>query len=297
MVTETNNKSIPKGIILNSREYFETKSSYSSDTFKAQTGGILIKNLLQSLDIKMLVENLRKENPSRRINKRLSIASALEESKENPLSMVLEVILVLPPDLRPLLFMDDGTVASSDLNELYIRLLHRNNRLKKLLSLKAPEILLNTERQALQGAVDALIDNGRRSAIKTRTGNRLLKSLTSLISGKEGRMRRNLLGKRVDYSGRSVITVGPNLKLHQCGLPLELAMNILKPFVYGILLRKRYVQTLKQAKVLVEKNHVTAIDALEQTLQEKVVLLNRAPTLHRLVYCVINNLTFGFFHI
>src|SRR5881409_1735028 len=214
--------------------------------------------------------------------KRLKVTEAFRESGNRPEWMVLTVLPVLPPDLRPLVPLDGGRFATSDLNDLYRRVINRNNRLKRLLDLGAPEIIVNNEKRMLQEAVDALFDNGRRGRAVTGPGNRPLKSLSDMLKGKQGRFRQNLLGKRVDYSGRSVIVVGPTLKLHQCGLPKQMALELFKPFVMKRLVDLELAQNIKSAKRMVERRRSQVWDVLEEVIKEHPVLLNRAPTLHRL---------------
>ncbi len=214
--------------------------------------------------------------------RRLEVAEAFRKSGNRPEWMILEVIPVIPPELRPMVQLDGGRFATSDLNDLYRRVINRNNRLKRLLDLGAPDIIVRNEKRMLQEAVDALIDNGRRGRPVTGPGNRPLKSLSDMLKGKQGRFRQNLLGKRVDYSGRSVIVVGPELKLHQCGLPKEMALELFKPFVMKRLVDKGYAQNIKNAKRMVERVRQEVWDVLEEVIKEHPVLLNRAPTLHRL---------------
>lgn len=267
------------GETISLKEYLETRGKKN---FVADTGGTVIYGLLKELDIKDLVNKLRQKAPSRRINKRLQIARDFMKSGMSPEWMVLSVLPVLPAKLRPVIIMDDGTIASSDLNELYARLINRNNRLKELEHLGSPEILRLIERRLLQGSVDSLLQNNKGHTAMNRTRKRVLKSLSDFIEKKEGRLRRNLLGKRVDYSGRSVIVVGPTLKLHQCGLPIVMALDMLRPFIYGNLMRKGFAISLRNASILVDFRRPEAIDALEEELRERVVILNRAPSLHRM---------------
>src|SRR5678809_847295 len=214
--------------------------------------------------------------------KRLKVVEAFRKSGNNPMWMILDVIPVIPPELRPLVPLDGGRFATSDLNDLYRRVINRNNRLKKLIELRAPEVIVRNEKRMLQEAVDALFDNGRRGRVLRGANNRPLKSLSDTLKGKQGRFRQNLLGKRVDYSGRSVIVVGPELKLHQCGLPKKMALELFKPFIYNKLEERGLVQTIKQAKEMVELQRPEVWDVLEEVIREHPVLLNRAPTLHRL---------------
>ena len=214
--------------------------------------------------------------------KRLKVVDAFRKSSNKPEWMILDVIPVIPPELRPLVPLDGGRFATSDLNDLYRRVINRNNRLKKLMELKAPDVIIRNEKRMLQEAVDALFDNGRRGRVLRGANNRPLKSLSDTLKGKQGRFRQNLLGKRVDYSGRSVIVVGPELKLHQCGLPKKMALELFKPFIYNKLEERGLVATIKQAKEMVEKQVAEVWDVLEEVIREHPVLLNRAPTLHRL---------------
>ena len=214
--------------------------------------------------------------------KRLKVVDAFRKSSNKPEWMILDVIPVIPPELRPLVPLDGGRFATSDLNDLYRRVINRNNRLKKLMELKAPDVIIRNEKRMLQEAVDALFDNGRRGRVLRGANNRPLKSLCDTLKGKQGRFRQNLLGKRVDYSGRSVIVVGPELKLHQCGLPKKMALELFKPFIYNKLEERGLVATIKQAKEMVEKQVPEVWDVLEEVIREHPVLLNRAPTLHRL---------------
>jgi DNA-directed RNA polymerase subunit beta' len=279
VVLKPGETSYKDGEIISLREYLEAKGKRN---FVADTGGTVIYGLLKELDIKDLVDRLRQKAPSRRINKRLQIARDFMKSGINPEWMVLSVLPVLPAKLRPVIIMDDGTIASSDLNELYARVINRNNRLKELEHMGSPEILKLIERRLLQGSVDSLLQNSRDHTAMNRTRKRVLKSLSDFIEKKEGRLRRNLLGKRVDYSGRSVIVAGPTLKLNQCGLPIVMALDMLRPFIYGNLLHKGFAISLRHASLLVDLRRPEAIDALEEELRERVVILNRAPSLHRM---------------
>lgn len=252
-------------------------------------GAPAIKNLLAGIDIEELSAELRTQvrmetsvQRKQEALKRLKVVEAFRQSENRPEWMILDNIPVIPPDLRPLVPLEGGRFATSDLNDLYRRVINRNNRLKKLIQIKAPEVILRNEKRMLQEAVDALFDNGRRSRAVRGDGNRSLKSLSDLLKGKQGRFRQNLLGKRVDYSGRSVIVVGPALKLHQCGLPKSMALELFKPFVIKKLEEKGLVQTVKSAKKLVERERPEVWDILEEIIQDHCVMLNRAPTLHRL---------------
>jgi DNA-directed RNA polymerase subunit beta' len=248
-----------------------------------------IRELLRSIDLAREVETLRSEledttseTKSKKFSKRLKILEGFQKSGIKPEWMVLEVLPVLPPDLRPLVPLDGGRFATSDLNDLYRRVINRNNRLKRLLELKAPEIIVRNEKRMLQEAVDSLLDNGRRGKAMTGANKRPLKSLADMIKGKGGRFRQNLLGKRVDYSGRSVIVVGPQLKLHQCGLPKLMALELFKPFIFNRLEVMGLATTIKQAKKMVETQEPVVWDILEEVIREHPIMLNRAPTLHRL---------------
>ena len=245
--------------------------------------------MLRDLDVHAMAEQLRldlkeatSEAKRKKLAKRLKVIEAFRDSGNRPEWMMLSVIPVLPPDLRPLVPLDGGRFATSDLNDLYRRVINRNNRLKRLIELNAPEIIIRNERRMLQEAVDALFDNGRRGKTITGPNKRPLKSLSDMLKGKQGRFRQNLLGKRVDYSGRSVIVVGPALRLHQCGLPKKMALELFKPFIYNKLEERGYVTTIKSAKKLVEKEKPEVWDILEEVITEHPVMLNRAPTLHRL---------------
>ncbi|MBA4372233.1 MAG: DNA-directed RNA polymerase subunit beta' [Thermodesulfovibrio sp.] len=268
-----------KGDLISSGSYFDCLREKHKG-FRASTGAALIKKMLTSMDSKAEMSKLRKLEPSRRVNRRLLLLRDIHESGINPALMVMDVLPVLPAGLRPVIVFDNGTTASSDLNDLYARVISRNRRLSRWRLMQAPGVLVNTEQRALQEAVDSLLD--KKYVTKNRTGKKILKTLTSMIEGKGGRIRRNLLGKRVDYSGRSVIVVGPNLKLHQCGLPIELAMGLMRPFVYGRLRQTGMAPSLSHAMMLCDMMHDTAIDALEYVTSEMVVLLNRAPSLHRM---------------
>src|SRR5664280_1371299 len=270
-----------------SEDDFDAKFKEYGDEFQAKMGAEGIKDLLQSIDIEGSIEKLRNDPTGSELKikkntKRLKLLEAFKKSGIKPEWMVLDVLPVLPPDLRPLVPLDGGRFATSDLNDLYRRVINRNNRLKRLLELKAPEIIVRNEKRMLQEAVDALFDNGRRGRVLKGSNNRPLKSLSDTLKGKSGRFRQNLLGKRVDYSGRSVIVVGPELKLHQCGLPKLMALELFKPFIYNRLEQKGITSTIKASKELVEQAPNEVWDALEEVIKEHPVLLNRAPTLHRL---------------
>jgi len=275
--------------LLTEDQYRRAQEEYG-DGFRAGMGAEAIRELLKRISVRELAESLRaqmleeiSQQNRKKITKRLRIVEAFINSGNKPEWMILEVISVLPPELRPLVPLDGGRFATSDLNDLYRRVINRNNRLKRLIELKAPEIIIRNEKRMLQEAVDALFDNGRRGRALKGQNNRPLKSLSEMLKGKQGRFRQNLLGKRVDYSGRSVIVVGPELKLHQCGLPKKMALELFKPFIFKKLLKdNEHVTTIKSAKKLVEKGKPEVWDALEEVIREHPILLNRAPTLHRL---------------
>ncbi|MGB8362935.1 MAG: DNA-directed RNA polymerase subunit beta' [Rhizomicrobium sp.] len=275
--------------LLTEDEFYRAQDEYGEDSFTAMIGAEAIRNLLQAIDLEKLRDQLRidiagcngGEKPKKLV-KRLKVVEAFIDSGNRPEWMILTVVPVIPPELRPLVPLDGGRFATSDLNDLYRRVINRNNRLKRLIELKAPDIIVRNEKRMLQESVDALFDNGRRGRVITGANKRPLKSLADMLKGKQGRFRQNLLGKRVDYSGRSVIVVGPELKLHQCGLPKKMALELFKPFIYSRLEAKGFSQTVKQSKKLVEKEKPEVWDILEEVIREHPVLLNRAPTLHRL---------------
>jgi DNA-directed RNA polymerase subunit beta' len=280
--------SLKKGQLISEDEYLDLQDEYG-ESFTALIGAEAIRELLLQLDLERERETLRKEIAEstselkpKKLAKRLKIVDGFLESGNRPEWMVMTVIPVIPPDLRPLVPLDGGRFATSDLNDLYRRVINRNNRLKRLIELRAPDIIIRNEKRMLQESVDALFDNGRRGRVITGANKRPLKSLSDMLKGKQGRFRQNLLGKRVDYSGRSVIVVGPELKLHQCGLPKKMALELFKPFIYSRLDAKGYSSTVKQAKKLVEKEKPEVWDILDEVIREHPVLLNRAPTLHRL---------------
>jgi DNA-directed RNA polymerase subunit beta' len=284
-------KSIPlkKGDLISEEKYREIKGKYGEGAIEAGVGAEAVKQLLQKLDIKEMAEQLRvemKETQSeakrKKLAKRLRVIEAFRDSGNKPEWMILDVIPVIPPDLRPLVPLDGGRFATSDLNDLYRRVINRNNRLKRLLELNAPDIIIRNEKRMLQEAVDALFDNGKRGRVITGANKKPLRSLSDMLRGKQGRFRQNLLGKRVDYSGRSVIVIGPELRLHQCGLPKKMALELFKPFIYNKLEERGYVTTVKSAKKMVEKERPEVWDILEEVIREHPILLNRAPTLHRL---------------
>ena len=279
---------LERGQLLSDDEYLDAIEQYGDD-FDARMGAEAIKELLSLVEVKEEIISLREQIPNinsetkfKKISKRLKLLEAFRDSGNRPEWMILDVLPVLPPDLRPLVPLDGGRFATSDLNDLYRRVINRNNRLKRLLDLNAPDIIVRNEKRMLQEAVDALLDNGRRGRAITGTNKRPLKSLADMIKGKQGRFRQNLLGKRVDYSGRSVIVVGPTLRLHQCGLPKKMALELFKPFIFSKLQLRGYATTIKAAKKMVEREIPEVWDILEEVIREHPVLLNRAPTLHRL---------------
>ena len=273
--------------ILSEKEYRDMREKYEDD-FDAGMGAEAVKKLLQQIDLEQLSTQLRAElkdasgQKKARIVKRLEVVDAFRLSGNKPEWMIIDVLPVIPPEIRPMVPLDGGRYASSDLNDLYRRVINRNNRLKRLIQLNAPDIIVRNEKRMLQEAVDALIDNGRRGRAVTGANNRALKSLSDMLKGKQGRFRQNLLGKRVDYSGRSVIVVGPSLKIYQCGLPKEMAIELFRPFVMKKLVDDGSANNIKAAKKMVEKGEPAVWDALEFVIKEHPVMLNRAPTLHRL---------------
>jgi DNA-directed RNA polymerase subunit beta' len=289
VVTEPGLTPLKQHQLLNEDEYLDAQEEFGEDSFEAMIGAEAIKKMLAALDLEEEVTRLRvelKETNSeakrKKLVKRLKLVEAFIESGAKPEWMILDAVPVIPPELRPLVPLDGGRFATSDLNDLYRRVINRNNRLKRLIELRAPEIIVRNEKRMLQEAVDALFDNGRRGRIITGASKRPLKSLSDMLKGKQGRFRQNLLGKRVDYSGRSVIVVGPELKLHQCGLPKKMALELFKPFIYSRLELYGMASTIKAAKRMVEKERPEVWDILEEVIREHPVLLNRAPTLHRL---------------
>ncbi|MCE6949563.1 DNA-directed RNA polymerase subunit beta' [Cereibacter sphaeroides] len=277
------------GQLMTEEEFLDAQDQYGADAFTANIGAEAIREMLSAIDLEQTAETLREELKEatgelkpKKIIKRLKIVESFLESGNRPEWMILTVLPVIPPELRPLVPLDGGRFATSDLNDLYRRVINRNNRLKRLIELRAPDIIVRNEKRMLQEAVDALFDNGRRGRVITGTNKRPLKSLSDMLKGKQGRFRQNLLGKRVDFSGRSVIVTGPELKLHQCGLPKKMALELFKPFIYSRLEAKGLSSTVKQAKKLVEKERPEVWDILDEVIREHPVLLNRAPTLHRL---------------
>jgi DNA-directed RNA polymerase subunit beta' len=289
IVIDPKDSDLKSGELLNEEKYLRAIEKYGPDGFVAGMGAEAIKEKLKRVELEKLSKTLRaemikttSEAKKKRITKRLKVVEAFINSGNKPEWMILDVLPVLPPDLRPLVPLDGGRFATSDLNDLYRRVINRNNRLKKLMELNAPDIIIRNERRMLQESVDALFDNGRRGRIITGQNRRPLKSLSDMIKGKGGRFRQNLLGKRVDYSGRSVIVIGPDLRLHQCGLPKKMALELYKPFIYQRLEEKGYATTIKSAKKMLEKEKPEVWDVLDEVIKEHPVLLNRAPTLHRL---------------
>ena len=275
--------------LLSEEEYLKAQDEFGADSFTAMIGAEAIREMLKAIDLDKLQTDIRNdivetdsEIKKKKFAKRLKIVEAFQQSGNRPEWMILTQVPVIPPDLRPLVPLDGGRFATSDLNDLYRRVINRNNRLKRLIELRAPDIIIRNEKRMLQEAVDALFDNGRRGRVITGANKRPLKSLADMLKGKQGRFRQNLLGKRVDYSGRSVIVVGPELKLHQCGLPKKMALELFKPFIYSRLDAKGLSTTVKQAKKLVEKEKPEVWDILDEVIREHPVMLNRAPTLHRL---------------
>ena len=288
IVTDKGDTGLMKAQVLNEKEYHEAVEKYGKDSFKAEMGAEAIYKLLTEVDLDKLSESLKKElakaseQKKAKLIKRLDTIESFRLSENKPEWMIMHVIPVIPPELRPMVQLDGGRFATSDLNDLYRRVINRNNRLKRLLELGAPEIIVRNEKRMLQESVDALIDNGRRGRPVTGAGNRPLKSLSDMLKGKQGRFRQNLLGKRVDYSGRSVIVVGPELKIYQCGLPKEMAIELFKPFVMRELVGRGIAHNIKNAKRMVEKLKPEVWDMLEYVIKDHPVMLNRAPTLHRL---------------
>ncbi|MGE0726122.1 MAG: DNA-directed RNA polymerase subunit beta', partial [Alphaproteobacteria bacterium] len=275
--------------LLTEEQYLQAIEEHGQDSFTAGIGAEAIREFLMAMDLDKIKDDIRREIAEattelkpKKLAKRLKIIEAFLESGNRPEWMILTHVPVIPPELRPLVPLDGGRFATSDLNDLYRRVINRNNRLKRLIDLRAPDIIIRNEKRMLQEAVDALFDNGRRGRVITGANKRPLKSLADMLKGKQGRFRQNLLGKRVDYSGRSVIVVGPELKLHQCGLPKKMALELFKPFIYARLQALGQAATVKQAKKLVEKEKGEVWDVLDEVIREHPVLLNRAPTLHRL---------------
>ena len=289
IVVEPGLTDLKKGDIISEEQFIEYQDEYGEDSFSAAIGAEAIEQMLLSIDLetdynqlKIELTETKSELKKTKITKRLKLLESFITSKNKPEWMIMRVLPVIPPELRPLVPLDGGRFATSDLNDLYRRVINRNNRLKRLIDLRAPDIIVRNEKRMLQESVDALFDNGRRGRVITSTNKRPLKSLSDMLKGKQGRFRQNLLGKRVDYSGRSVIVVGPNLKLHQCGIPKKMALELFKPFIFHKLDIYGWANTIKAAKKLVEKEDSRVWDILEEVIREHPVLLNRAPTLHRL---------------
>ena len=289
IVVEPGLTDLKKGDIISEDQYIDYQDEYGEDSFSAAIGAEAIEQMLLNIDLEAdfnqtkneLLET-KSELKKTKLTKRLKLLRVFYTSKNKPEWMILRVLPVIPPELRPLVPLDGGRFATSDLNDLYRRVINRNNRLKRLIDLRAPDIIIRNEKRMLQESVDALFDNGRRGRVITSTNKRPLKSLSDMLKGKQGRFRQNLLGKRVDYSGRSVIVVGPNMKLHQCGIPKKMALELFKPFIFHKLDIYGWANTIKAAKKLVEKEDPRVWDILEEVIREHPVLLNRAPTLHRL---------------
>ncbi len=289
IVVEPGLTDLKKGEIISEEQFIEYQDEYGEDSFSAAIGAEAIEQMLLSIDLeadynqlKIDLTETKSELKKSKITKRLKLIESFILSKNKPEWMIMRVLPVIPPELRPLVPLDGGRFATSDLNDLYRRVINRNNRLKRLIDLRAPDIIIRNEKRMLQESVDALFDNGRRGRVITSTNKRPLKSLSDMLKGKQGRFRQNLLGKRVDYSGRSVIVVGPNLKLHQCGIPKKMALELFKPFIFHKLDIYGWANTIKAAKKLVEKEDPRVWDILEEVIREHPILLNRAPTLHRL---------------
>src|ERR1700742_1895597 len=289
IVTEPGLTPLKQHQLLSEDDYMRAQDEYGDDSFTAEIGAEAVQGLLKALDLNKEADKLREELVTttsemklKKASKRLKLIESFIESGNKPEWMILTVVPVIPPELRPLVPLDGGRFATSDLNDLYRRVINRNNRLKRLIELRAPDIIIRNEKRMLQEAVDALFDNGRRGRVITGANKRPLKSLADMLKGKQGRFRQNLLGKRVDYSGRSVIVVGPELKLHECGLPKKMALELFKPFIYSRLQNYGMANTIKAAKRMVEKERPEVWDILEEVIREHPVLLNRAPTLHRL---------------
>ena len=287
IVTDPGFTPLEKCQILTEKEYRDMREKYEDD-FDAGMGAEAIKKLLQQIDCEQLSAQLREElanasgQKKAKLVKRLEVVEAFRQSGNKPEWMIIDILPVIPPEIRPMVQLDGGRFATSDLNDLYRRVINRNNRLKRLIQLNAPDIIVRNEKRMLQEAVDALIDNGRRGRAVTGANSRALKSLSDMLKGKQGRFRQNLLGKRVDYSGRSVIVVGPDLKIYQCGVPKEMAIELFRPFVMKKLVEDGVANNIKSAKKMVDKQRTEVWDALEVVIKEHPVLLNRAPTLHRL---------------
>ncbi|MDC0141179.1 DNA-directed RNA polymerase subunit beta', partial [Pelagibacteraceae bacterium] len=289
IVVEPGLTDLKKGEVISEEQYIDYQDEFGEDSFSAAIGAEAIEQMLINIDLaadfeksKAELNETKSELKKTKLTKRIKLIESFIVSKNKPEWMILRVLPVIPPELRPLVPLDGGRFATSDLNDLYRRVINRNNRLKRLIDLRAPDIIIRNEKRMLQESVDALFDNGRRGRVITSTNKRPLKSLSDMLKGKQGRFRQNLLGKRVDYSGRSVIVVGPTLKLHQCGIPKKMALELFKPFIFHKLDVYGWANTIKAAKKLVEKEDPRVWDILEEVIREHPVLLNRAPTLHRL---------------
>ena len=289
VVTDPKDTPLKPQQLLTEEEYRQAREQYGEGTFDAEMGAEAVRKLLVKMDLVTLSKQLREElattnskQKKKDLINRLKIVESIRDSDNKPEWMVLDVIPVIPPDLRPLVLLDSGNFATSDLNDLYRRIINRNNRLKKLVDLNAPEVIIRNEKRMLQQSVDALFDNNRCKRPVLGSSNRPLKSLTDMIKGKQGRFRENLLGKRVDYSARSVIVVGPNLRLHQCGLPKKIALELFQPFIIRRLKELGHADTIKSAKKMLERKDAEVWDILEEVIRNHPVLLNRAPTLHRM---------------
>ncbi|MBQ8237140.1 MAG: DNA-directed RNA polymerase subunit beta', partial [Oscillospiraceae bacterium] len=282
IVTDPGDAPLAMNQVLTEKEYRDMREKYEDD-FKAGMGAEAVKTLLEQIDLDKLSEQLRAElktassQKKLRLVKRLEVVEAFRESGNKPSWMVMDVLPVIPPDIRPMIQLDGGRFATSDLNDLYRRVINRNNRLKRLIQLHAPDIIIRNEKRMLQEAVDALIDNGRRGRAVTGANNRALKSLSDMLKGKQGRFRQNLLGKSVDYSGRSVIVVGPELKLYQCGVPKEMAIELFRPFVMKKLFSDGLANNIKSAKKMIDTGKTDVWDALDEIIKDRPVMLNRAP--------------------
>ena len=287
IVIEPGGTDLKKNQLLSEDEYRDAQERYGG-AFTANMGAGAVKTLLSNLNLDELAAQLRMKmiekgaKSDKRLLKRIEIVEHFRTSNNKPEWMILDVIPVIPPDLRPMVQLDGGRFATSDLNDLYRRVIHRNSRLTRLMSLKAPDIIIRNEKRMLQEAVDALFDNSKRKRVIKGSSNRPLKSISDMLKGKQGRFRQNLLGKRVDYSGRSVIVVGPELKLWQCGLPTKMALELFKPFIMKKLVQKEVVSNIKKAKIMVEQEAAPVFAVLDEVISEHPVMLNRAPTLHRL---------------
>ena len=289
MVTDPGKTPLERGQLLPEADLRDAEEDYGEDSFRAAMGAEAIRDLLSQcvlddiiVELEEAMENTRSKQTRKKLAKRLRLAGGFRDSNSRPEWMIMTVLPVIPPDLRPLVPLEGGRFATSDLNDLYRRVINRNNRLKNLLQLKTPEVIIRNEKRMLQEAVDALFDNGRHGRAVTGAGNRPLKSLSDMLKGKGGRFRQNLLGKRVDYSGRSVIVIGPELKMHQCGLPKKMALALFEPFIIRRLKELGHCHTVRSAKKMIDRKTTDVWDILEEVTKGHPVMLNRAPTLHRL---------------